>query len=1175
MADFDLSMVATFDASSVSAGSKQVADSIDKVAAAETRAGKATRESATVNAQAAAAERAREKSLADIMRLLDPTFAGQQKLNRSLAEASKLYKEGALTAAQYAKVQKLAADGMNNAAQSAGAARAAYTNLGFQISDITQSLALGISPFVVFGQQAGQTAAAVAGMGGVLGRVGTFLSGPFGSIILGAVTVVGLLASKLFETADAADDAGDAAADFADRQLDLGNFIDKTTGKLIEQNAVLRENAILLRQGEITKKQNSILDKQNAAFGLAAQLGNGNRTQSLTGREGVTVPQTDPAIQAAIQRSGGNAFRLQRELQALNRPGLKPVIDQIGSLNAQAILTARDVQRLGLENVAIGGGTVDKSLLDPKRTRATRSRSGGDDAAFKKAQLLDKLGERIEERISRINEAFDETPKLIDRANQASRELDAIIADLQKRKPPGFEEMIKSAEAAKGVVAESLNRPFQELLENSEKRLNIDKLIGAGREDEARALEIIYQLEERVGEVKDEQRAAILDMVRNEREINEILEQRQELTDAYLSATQNVKNEIESILSGRGGNVLKTLQQSFRDIQGKILTEKLFGPALRELDKFVKEENGIDAAVDIFAGQTKRAGTEAGTLADAFVKAAKVIGGAVSPAAGYSAPSVAGGASGAPGGPTSPASEASIENQTGEIVALGSKIDKTALGLSPDDYFKRLTSDLTSPLLDGLDEALGTDFFSGLQGVLSGVLYGLATGGKPGGVLGGLKGLNDKFGADVFGKELAGEIGGFLSTALSGSQTGTQVAGLAKSIGIKKFSTTGSQIGGAIGSATGIPGGDLIGSIIGGTIGGLFKKTPYGTAVVSGSGDPTVTGNKSAARDVAAGLGGSVQSALASIAEQLDADLGSFLVSIGTYKGKTRVSTTGRSGKLKTKFADVKDFGKDGEEAALAFAIQTAIGQGAIKGISEAMQKALKSSPDINKAVKEALAVRDLEDLISGLTDLERAFRDFDKTAEERVRLAKAYGLDLLAVERVNADERKKLLDQALEAQVGSLKDLLNDLNYGSLFEGTATQRRAQILAEIADAEEDIQNNVAGAIDRYADLQRQLVETSREAFGTAGTEFGTDRAAAISNAERIIALENERILAAAAKQQEALDAATQNNTLTNETNNLIAIGNTQLSTIAQQLSNLSVSGSLVSNPIARGVVVPF
>jgi hypothetical protein len=281
---------------------------------------------------------------------------------------------------------------------------------------------------------------------------------------------------------------------------------------------------------------------------------------------------------------------------------------------------------------------------------------------------------------------------------------------------------------------------------------------------------------------------------------------------------------------------------------------------------------------------------------------------------------------------------------------------------------------------------------------------------------------------------------------------------------------------------------------------------------------------------------------------------------------------------LKTKFGDVKDFGKGGEEEALAFAISTAIGQGAIAGISEAMQKALRSNPDIDKAVREALSVRDLEDLIAGLTDLEKAFRDADKAAAERVRLAKAYGLDLIAVERINAEERKKLLDAALEAQVGSLKDLLDDLSFGALFEGSASQRRSQLLKEIGDAQADIDAGVEGAIDRYADLQRRLVETSREAFGTAGPEFANDRAQAIANAERIIKAEEERIQKAAEQQVAQLNALTENNVLTNETNDLLATANTRLESIGNLLSSQgfgAFSGLGDTSSLLRGVAVAF
>lgn len=198
--------------------------------------------------------------------------------------------------------------------------------------------------------------------------------------------------------------------------------------------------------------------------------------------------------------------------------------------------------------------------------------------------------------------------------------------------------------------------------------------------------------------------------------------------------------------------------------------------------------------------------------------------------------------------------------------------------------------------------------------------------------------------------------------------------------------------------------------------------------------------------------------------------------------------------------------------------------------------------------------MKDLEDAIKYLgDDIGKAFDDFAKVAKDRLDLARKYGVDLVKVEELNAIERQKLIDDAIERQVGSLKSLLDDLNFGALFEGSPVERRDRLLREIADAQQDVDAGVDGAIDRLADLQRQLVETSRAAFGTAGTEYAADREQAATAAQAIIEAETARIEAAAAKADESL-------TLQSETNDLLADANGRLDT----LINLVGRGALLN-----------
>lgn len=419
----------------------------------------------------------------------------------------------------------------------------------------------------------------------------------------------------------------------------------------------------------------------------------------------------------------------------------------------------------------------------------------------------------------------------------------------------------------------------------------------------------------------------------------------------------------------------------------------------------------------------------------------------------------------------------------------------------------------------------------------------MAPGGGIGGGLPGAKkiGMPDPFEPltkkmdKIFG--VSGSFTATVGKAFGGAATGAAVNGVMGALGIKG-SGTGAQIGGAIGSLTGIPGGDIIGSIAGSLIGGLFKKKPYGTAnVTSVDGEASVTGNKGSARNVASGLAGGVQQGVQQIADMLGGDVGNFNVSIGTYKGKYRVDTGGRTGKLNFKgdTRNLHDFGKDGEAEALAFAIRDAVADGGVTGLSSAVQQALKSNTDIDKAVKEALKVQEVETAIGGIgAALTRQFSDFERQAAERTRIAKKYGFDLVKIEELNAKERTKLTDQLLKGQIGSLQQLLDDMRGGSLFEGSVADRRSALLAQIDIARRDAASGVDGAADKLAGLQRQLLDATREGYGTAGGIYAGDRARVMADAQSVI----DKVTAdARSAQDNALKAQM------DEANNLAAVTN--------------------------------
>jgi len=433
---------------------------------------------------------------------------------------------------------------------------------------------------------------------------------------------------------------------------------------------------------------------------------------------------------------------------------------------------------------------------------------------------------------------------------------------------------------------------------------------------------------------------------------------------------------------------------------------------------------------------------------------------------------------------------------------------------------------------------------------------------------------------DAFGK--SGSLGKLLQYGglgyAAGSVTGSGFGGAAggtlggwagEQLGKELVKNTSSSLLKSLGGAAG-PIGSIVGGLLGGALGGLFASIPHGTATLtSATGTAAYTGSDSL-KSATGSLAEQVQSGIKQIADELGGTLNSFDVMIGTWDDQFRVRTTsaGWNGQGGLNFKgdsanNLFDFGKD-QGAAISFAIADAIKDGAISGLSPAVQKALTSSTNAEDALAEAQKVAALEQAIAGAGGAAaEAVKSFQKEADERLRIARQYGLDVVKVEQLNAKERLDLNKQLLDQQVGSLQQLVDEMTAGSLFEGSAVDQRTALLAQIEKSRADVDNGVDGAVDKLANLLQQLDQVSEAVYGTgAGRE--ADRAFILDVARTEIAQANAQIQAAGGQSDPAL--ATTNAAL-DENNDQNARMIAALETNNQLLQQLLAHG--VDNDLAE------
>ncbi|WJY18673.1 hypothetical protein QQS45_00005 [Alteriqipengyuania flavescens] len=705
-------------------------------------------------------------------------------------------------------------------------------------------------------------------------------------------------------------------------------------------------------------------------------------------------------------------------------------------------------------------------------------------AGLARAAIEANLGEPI----AAIAARFDEVPQDLAQASAALADLDRIENALREAEVPNLDELLGQLDEARGKVSESLTRPFAEILSGQQRSNDLLRLQVEGREDEAEELGLIHQLMEMVGAESEEQLATELAkrgvtrdmfeaMMRNlgvARQLTAEGQRRREIERAHLGEMDAFRGEIERFFADIPRKGVAALGDFAGGVQDQVAD--YFARYLTETlfgGVFAEIEQQLSGQAQVIEANEKQA--------SAAINVVRAFNALESAAAGA----------------------ATALDPENTITVTGERIDDEQLRMkSPRELFGTMAKELLRELgLGDLADDIGEKVGVALEGAVIGqaassVLLG-SSGNRTTASIGGALG-------QIAGQELTKGLSGFLG-----------------------------EYGGPLGG--------IAGGLIGSLLGGLFEKKEYGTAVL-GQGQARQAGNSEAARGVAGGLGDNVEEGLNRIAEALGATVGGYKVSIGTHNGTYRVSTTGYSGGGPLNFAGdsavgLHDFGED-KAGAVAFAIGDAIGDGAIGGVSAAVQKALRSSKDLDKAISEALKVKDLEDLLSGLADgVSEELRAFERLAEERLQIARDYGFEVAEIERVNAEERARLVEQILEDRIGSLRTLLEDLEFGDLAEGTLAERRTKLRAEIAEAEADAAAGEDGAADRLAQLNRQLVDLSRDAYGTAGGEYGADRDQAIASAERIIALEKERL---GAENGELTDRLDLGNKIADEGNDILA-----------------------------------
>lgn len=316
-----------------------------------------------------------------------------------------------------------------------GQMRAASQQLSYQISDVATSFAGGINPMIIFAQQGSQVVQAITLMQGeAKGFIG-FLGGPWGAALMGAVTVLGVLATKHGDGAKAADAHKKSAKSLEEAIADLN----ETTGRSIRtsQQSEAQTYAEARSQYDAAiaarTKTKAILDQAIATQKLIdTQIRGGSIGDESGGLgtawAGAMADSSVNALQAMIAKQDYLIGQARQGMADARVPLLQRQVSE--ATDASAAATGRYERTLAALNVQLQANMIGEDEYRKKLTEAMKVR----DAALDAARASNRKSRKGRDRKDDLSDMEKALEKVEIAARNVSLELDKVqFGDADKK----------------------------------------------------------------------------------------------------------------------------------------------------------------------------------------------------------------------------------------------------------------------------------------------------------------------------------------------------------------------------------------------------------------------------------------------------------------------------------------------------------------------------------------------------------------------------------------------------------------------------------------------------------------------------------------------------------------------------------------------------------------------
>jgi len=213
---------------------------------------------------------------------------------------------------------------------------------GMQLNDFATSVSTGASPLQAFNQQIGQIGYAMSMMGGVAGRIGAFLAGPWGALVIGAAMAISFFIEKLSDGEKAAAQLEIASSALSSGQSALGDMFDMTSGKIKSNTLETRLNTL----AKIENLKATAAEQKASLSSLTNQIQRVGVLNTITDKLGLVAT----GFYSEGLGSAGGFF-----------PGLTGGMDEIDKNRASLVRFSTDVAKT-MANAEKGVAGADKEF---------------------------------------------------------------------------------------------------------------------------------------------------------------------------------------------------------------------------------------------------------------------------------------------------------------------------------------------------------------------------------------------------------------------------------------------------------------------------------------------------------------------------------------------------------------------------------------------------------------------------------------------------------------------------------------------------------------------------------------------------------------------------------------------------------------------------------------------